>query len=208
MKKYDYKAIADRYDKEVKEYDSYGHDVIFGMCYEFVKPGDKLLDIGIGTGLASIQFFKAGLKIYGIDSSSEMLNACRSKLFAEELKLHDISGKKLPYKDRTFNHVICCGVLHFLKDLTNIFSEIKRIMKKDGLFAFTIATLETKQDYIEEMTLWNTPIFKHSNSYIKKLLEVNRMEILKQQKLLIKGYDKINYNMLFTVIVCKYLGKK
>ncbi len=208
MKRYDYKEIANRYDKEVKNYDSYGHDVIFGMCYEFVKPGDKLLDIGIGTGLASIQFSREGLKIYGIDSSREMLNACRSKSFTEELKLHDISNGKIPYNDNYFNQVICCGVFHFVEDLGNIFIEIKRVMKKGGIFAFSIAPQETGQNYINEMTGWNVSIYKHSSNYVKRLLESNRMKFLKEQRLLIKGFDKINYDMMFSVLVTKYLGEK
>ena len=31
MDKPAYKELASKYDEEVKEYDSYGHDVIFGM---------------------------------------------------------------------------------------------------------------------------------------------------------------------------------
>jgi len=43
-----YKEFAGNYDEQVREYDSYGHDVLFGMGFEFVKKNDKLLDIGIG----------------------------------------------------------------------------------------------------------------------------------------------------------------
>ncbi len=49
-----YKELASNYDKQVREYNSYGHDVLFGMGFEFVREDEKLLDIGIGTGLASI----------------------------------------------------------------------------------------------------------------------------------------------------------
>jgi len=39
-------------------------------------PSEKLLDIGIGTGLASIHFSDVGLWVYGLDVSQEMLAAC------------------------------------------------------------------------------------------------------------------------------------
>ena len=84
-KVYEYKELASHYNNQVREYDSYGHDVLFGMSFEFVKTDEKLLDIGIGTGLASLPFSQVGLKVYGLDVSQEMLNACQSKSFTQAL---------------------------------------------------------------------------------------------------------------------------
>ena len=204
MNEYDYKEIANQYDEQVKEYDSYGHDVIFGMSYEFVKPNEKILDLGIGTGLASIQFSKIGLKVYGLDISEEMLNVCRIKSFAEGLKLYNLSSNRIPYDDGYFDHVICCGVFHFLSDLKNVFSEATRIMKEGGIFAFTISPDSTAEEYNKQMTAWGVPIYKHSPNYINRLLDLNGMKLLKEQRLLLKGADKINYDMLFSVMIAKY----
>ena len=198
-----YEELASQYDEKVKAYDSYGHNVIFGMGFEFVSANEKLLDIGIGTGLASMQFARVGLKVYGLDSSQEMLGACRSKSFTEELKLCDITREPIPYKDRFFDHVICCGVLHFVSNLNNFFSEVKRLIRKGGIFAFTIAPRETSIAYIEEPTAWGISIFKHSPQYIMKLLETNDMELLKEQRLLIKRADKLSYDMLLSVLICR-----
>jgi len=41
------------------------------MGFEFVGAGEKLLDIGIGTGLASMHFSEIGLKVYGLDNSQK-----------------------------------------------------------------------------------------------------------------------------------------
>lgn len=71
--------FAGIYDSQVKQYNSYGHEVLFGMCYEYIKPGDSLLDLGIGTGLSSVLFAKAGLNITGLDGSLEMLKECGKK---------------------------------------------------------------------------------------------------------------------------------
>lgn len=204
MNEYDYKENANEYDEQVKEYDSYSHDIIFGMSYEYVKPGDTLLDLGIGTGLASIKFSQIGLKIHGLDHSEEMLDMSRSKSFAEELKLHNLKEGKIPYNDNSFNHAICCGVLHFLSDLDNIFSEVARIMKESGIFAFTISPDNSTKKYIEQMTDWGVPIFKHSQDYLKRLLDKNEMKLLKEQRLLMKGADTINYDMIFSVMIAKY----
>ena len=199
----DYRETAVNYDNQVKEYDSYGNDVLFGMCYDYVNSGEKLLDIGIGTGLASIKFSRTGLKIYGLDESQEMLNACQSKSFAEELIRYDINLDRIPYKDQYFNHVISCGVFHFVGDLSNLFADVKRVIKKDGIFAFSIAPQETSAGYIKEPTAWGVSIFKHSSQYIMQLLSENNLELQKEQRLLIKGADKVSYDMLFSVLITR-----
>ena len=62
---------ADLYDEQVREYESYAHDVLFGMSFEYVRSGERLLDLGIGTGLASLPFAKLGLEVFGLDGSAE-----------------------------------------------------------------------------------------------------------------------------------------
>ncbi|MBN1292609.1 MAG: class I SAM-dependent methyltransferase [Candidatus Latescibacteria bacterium] len=199
------------YDSQVKEYDSYGHDVIFGMCFEFVKSNEKLLDLGIGTGLASINFSKIGLKIYGIDASQEMLNVCKSKSFTNQLLLHNIADFPIPFDDSFFNHVICCGVLHFFDDLTGLFFEIKRVIRKNGIFAFTISPSnlfkndEDYKDFIESPTGWGVSIYKHSQEYINNLLKNSGFELIKEQRVLLKDADKIEHNMEFSVLVTRCL---
>ncbi len=188
---------AAQYDKQVHEYNSYGHDVFFGMTFEYVKPRDCLLDMGIGTGLASRSFAKLGLKVYGCDGSTEMLKVFESKAFAKELKVFDLKDIPLPYSDSFFDHVICCGVLHFVDDLETILKEVLRIIKPGGIFAFTVAaqtsaeeaaaTCDNMQDYFEIPTPWDILIFKHSSRYVINLLHANGFEILKTQKLIMGG---------------------
>lgn len=138
---------ADQYDQQVREYNSYGHDALFGMSFEYVNPRDCLLDIGIGTGLASQSFAKVGLEVYGCDGSTEMLKVCESKTFAKDLKVFNLQNIPLPYSDSFFDHVICCGVLHFFDELETILKEVLRIIKPGGIFAFTVAA-QTSDCYL------------------------------------------------------------
>jgi predicted TPR repeat methyltransferase len=217
MKNVDKISVHDRevaqYDRQVREYNSYGHDALFGMSFEYVNPCDCLLDIGIGTGLASQSFAKVGLKVYGCDGSTEMLKVCESKAFAKELKVFDLQNIPLPYADSFFDHVICCGVLHFFDDLETILKEVLRIIKPGGIFAFTVAaqtsdeeaaTDNNLQGHFETPTPWGVSIFKHSSGYVTNLLKANGFDILKTQKLLIRGGpEDDSEDMLFRVYVAR-----
>jgi len=87
--------------------------------------------------------------------------------------------------------------------LNKLFSEVNRVTKRGGIFAFTIAPQETIADHIKEPTAWGVSIYKHSPQYIMNLLETNSMEILKEQRLLIKGADKVTYDMLFSAMISR-----
>jgi predicted TPR repeat methyltransferase len=202
-KAYDYKEDAENYDSLVKEYDSYAHDLLFGMSFEYVKADEKILDIGIGTGLASVKFSQIGLKVYGLDSSEEMLHACGSKSFTEALDLYDLTSEKIPYQDNFFDHVVCCGVLHFVGDLRDLFSEVTRVIRPGGIFLFTIAPYNNGPGFSKEDTAWGVPIFTHSPEYIREIFDENGFTLEKEQRLLMKGADKVTYDMLFSALVAR-----
>ena len=130
-------AMGATYDDEAEACGWLGPEVAFGLAYTYVQPGQSILDIGIGTGLGSVLFRKAGLKIYGMDISPKMFDACRSKGFTA-LQLHDLSKPPYPYDSESMDHAICVGVLNFFSDLSPVFKETARILRKGGLFVFVV----------------------------------------------------------------------
>jgi len=132
-------SMVNDYDSKAEEYNWRGPEVAFGLSYSFVNPGESVLDIGIGTGLGSILFHKAGLHVYGMDVSTEMLEACRGKRFATDLKEHDLTVEPYPYDAGSLDHAVCLGVLNFFRDLRPVFREVGRILRDDGVFVFVVA---------------------------------------------------------------------
>ena len=204
--------FAKSYDAQVEEYHSYGHDVLFGMCFEYIKTDENLLDLGIGTGLSSINFARIGLDITGLDGSTEMLEECRKKDFAIELKQFNLQDVPFPYPDNSFSHIICCGVFHFFGNLMPIIKDSFRLLRIGGIFAFTIASPSAKDkasvigslpDFIESPTAWGIPIFKHSDEYICSISEELGLKILKEQKVLADSGDKDSEDLLFKTIVMR-----
>lgn len=164
-------AMVKAYDDEAEATGWYGPEAAFGLTYTYVQPGQSILDIGIGTGLGSALFLKAGLEVYGMDISREMLDACRSKGFTN-LKLHDLEAVPYPYDTESMDHAVCAGVLNFFSDLSPVFEETTRILRKGGLFVFVVGdrTEDEKHEFVVEAehTKSNQPMtmFCHSTRQI------------------------------------------
>ena len=171
-------GFASEYDSLVRETESYGAQIMFGLLFEYVKKGDILLDLGIGTGLSSLPFYQIGLKIYGIDISEDMLAICRKRKIAENLKIHNLNDR-LPY-DNQFDHIISVGVFHFFRNLEHFFEESRRLLKKGGTFNFTV---ESPKDVvgISKRFFEGIAVYQHGHQHVKELMRKYDFELLKEQ---------------------------
>lgn len=178
-------AYAPDYDAQVQAYECYIADLLFGLVYEYIQPGQNLLDIGIGSGLSAWPFARVGLEIYGMDFSPVMLEICKSKNFARDLRLHDLRQVPWPYSRSFFNCVVSCGVFHFVANLDVIFGEARRVLTEHGIFAFTtrfpVAPDVNHLEY-ELHTEKDFEIYSHLPSYVESLLDQNAFTELKRQK--------------------------
>lgn len=186
-------GYAGEYDKAGKERSWHGPEIIFGLMYNYITPGETLLDIGIGTGLDAAIFQKAGLKVYGIDGSREMLKICKEKQVAAELIQLDLLEEGIPYADAFFNHAIANAVFHITGDIEKTLGEVKRLLKRDGIFGFTTHEQDPgmASDYTETYTNgkymkirepYGFPLYKHTDQYVKSLLERSGFNLLKKTK--------------------------
>ncbi len=177
-------AYANDYDHQVQSYGCHVADVLFGLCYEYIQPGQRLLDAGIGSGLSAQLFAKASLEVHGMDFSAAMLALCQAKGFAADLTLHDLQQAPWPYPAGGFDHVVCCGVLHFIANVEMIFGEAARVLAPGGVFAFTTqlpAALANNQQPYERHGVGDFEIFAHTPAYVERLLAQHSLAPLKRQ---------------------------
>ena len=106
-----------------------------------VKPGDKVLDVGCGTGnliLTAKSYVGTSGSLYGIDASPEMIELARKKAKRSGSEaVFDVGLiEKIAYPDANFDVVISRLVIHHLPDdlKRQGFAEIFRVLKPGGLF--------------------------------------------------------------------------
>lgn len=183
-------AFAADYDQQVRAYGWWGHEALFGLCFEYVRAGEHLLDTGIGTGLASAPFARAGLQVSGFDASPEMLKRCRAKGFAVELKQADVMATPWPYPDASFEHVIACGVLHFLADLGPVFREAARLLRPGGVCAFTTKAPPPGNRDTYQQTIDGIAVYAHSKTAVEAALATAGLAVSKCLRLAVGCSDE------------------
>lgn len=121
---------------------------------QFSKP---ILDIGCGFGeFAGVVFDQLEM---GIDiNEKELKQALKGKKYRKVLWA---DARKLPFKANTFSTVVSVSVLEHIKNTEEAIVEINRILKKGGVFAFTVPT---------------TSMYKHM--LIPKICRLIRLEVL------------------------------
>ncbi len=109
------------------------------LMFEMVPknlPGMKLLDLGCGPGIHIKEYLKRGADCYGVDFSKEMIRLAKKRCPKAKFDVSDIG--KLKFGENEFDIVTASLVLDHIKDLKIIIKEIKRVLKRKGLFIFSV----------------------------------------------------------------------
>ncbi|MEV0911252.1 class I SAM-dependent methyltransferase [Streptomyces hokutonensis] len=134
-----YQEIAAEYDERIPGQGP-SDDTFTESEHEFVlskvRAGQKVLDIGCGTGRFTVPMAAAGARVSGLDISRAMLDVTEGKLAAQGLSadLHEGDMADLPFEDNSFDVVTSMlALMHIpLEDRERVFAEVSRVLKPGG----------------------------------------------------------------------------
>jgi ubiquinone/menaquinone biosynthesis C-methylase UbiE len=103
--------------------------------------GKRVLDLGCGSGRASIAFAKAGATAVGIDFSAERLESARHNCAREEVRIElrhgdlaDLAFLRADSIDAAFSS----SALGYVEDLGRVFRQVHRVLKVGAPLAFAV----------------------------------------------------------------------
>ncbi len=104
-----------------------------------VKDGEKVLDIGCGTGLLTLTFLrKSDCRVTGIDASAEMLSYFEKKIAGLSLggrvQCAVADAAALKFKDESFDVVASTVAMHHIRDKEPVIKKIFSMLKPRGRF--------------------------------------------------------------------------
>ncbi len=109
---------------------SFGRDLLAMLL---PKPGERILDVGCGTGQLTSEIAQAGAEVLGIDSSPQMITAARQNYPDLQFDVADIAAANY---DREFDAVFSNAALHWVKDQKGAIAAIARALKPGGRLVF------------------------------------------------------------------------
>ena len=104
--------------------------------YLEINKSDKVLDLGAGNLIYSNYLKKYSNYVYCSDLKFDKY-ILESKKNQELYKIIS-NGKKLPFKDRTFDKILLSSILHMVKNPSDILNECKRVKKNNGFIVFSV----------------------------------------------------------------------
>jgi SAM-dependent methyltransferase len=104
--------------------------------------GRTILDIGIGTGRASLPLLDHGLQVTGIDSSQAMLDECRRRAGDRPIHLTPGDVTAVPFEDAGFDSAISLNVLTHFPNWRAVLPEWLRVVRPGGRVVFDVYSMD------------------------------------------------------------------
>jgi demethylmenaquinone methyltransferase/2-methoxy-6-polyprenyl-1,4-benzoquinol methylase len=132
------------------------------------RPGERVLEIGAGTGRALIRLAQAvgpvG-EVCGIDRSAGMLRLARQRLAGREGHVHLLrgDGRSLPYPAARFDAAFMSFTLELFEppDVDLVLSEVKRVLRPRGRLAVVCLATTPEPGFVAEAYKWLRRRFPH-----------------------------------------------
>lgn len=143
--------------------------------------GPKVLEVGVGTGLA-LPFYDKGMDVFGIDFSDEMLAKAQNKVEKKGLtqvkELRQMDARELDFPDESFDTVAAMHLLSVVPEPEKVMAEIARVLRPGGHVVISnhfardkgfLAILERLTAPLENLLGWHSDFRKETILVVPEL---------------------------------------
>ena len=150
------------------------YENLIGRMKKVLTRNMTVLELACGTGLLSVQLAGSVKMLEATDFSEEMIRQAKTKMHSSRLHFSVQDATRLPYALETFDAVVISNALHIRPDPEKALSEIRRVLKPDGILiapTFTAADRLLGRFKIRMMELSGFTVFHKwtPEEYIKFL---------------------------------------
>lgn len=160
----------------------------FGLRMLNVQPGEKVLEIGFGTGQGLVALAHSASetgKVYGIDLSEGMFQVAQEKIaragLLSRVELHLGDAASLPFEDDFFDAIFISFTLELFDtpEIPLVLDECKRVLREDGRLG--VVALEKKDCRAIKIYEWfhaRMPALVDCRPiYVRKIIEAAGFEL-------------------------------
>jgi ubiquinone/menaquinone biosynthesis C-methylase UbiE len=156
-------------------------EAIFALAE--VRTGERVLDVGCGTGIYTLELARRDVHVVGVDPSMEMILIAREKFRRAGFKGYFICGsaEALPLRSERFDLALAVTSLCFVRHPDQAIQEAHRILRPSGrlvigeLNRFSLWAFMRRLKGLFTDTIFNQAHF-WSQTELKRLLRRGRFE--------------------------------
>jgi len=132
--------------------------------------GKTVLDLGCGYGWhCKFAVEQGAAQVLGLDLSKKMIDEAKRRNWSSQIQYRVCGIEEYEYPKNTWDCVVSNLALHYIENIENIFQNIHRTLKPQGIFIFNIEhpifTAGVGQDWIYSET--QIPLYWPVDDYFK-----------------------------------------
>lgn len=167
------------------------------MCLDLLPGGNRILEVGFGSGVTFLNLSNRYRELHGLDLTSNCA-AVASCFAAHGIRANLVNGTvtDLPYADESFNTVLLISILEHLKpqELTLACQEIYRVLCPGGVLVYGVPV--ERPLMVAAFKLLGYDIRQHHFSTEKQIEEAAERCFLSEEKNVLRmlaGYGPTIY---------------
>ena len=185
------------------------YDVVFGPTLHpgrlvardrmGIEAGDRILEVGVGTGI-NTSLYPKNCHITGIDLSSSMLEKARERVAREELRnvrLLEMDAARLTFADDAFDIVYAPYLVSVVPDPVQVASEMRRVCRPGGKIII-LNHFRSANPVLSRIERSISPFTVH----IGFKSDLDLPGFLAQADLQPVSNEKVNFPKIWTLVIC------
>jgi SAM-dependent methyltransferase len=134
-----------------------------------VRPGDRALDLGCGTGGFTALLAEAGAQVIGADVAQAALTRAQERHPGLDFRLVPIDGP-LPFEGCRFDLVWSSEVIEHVADTARWLSEVRRVLAPGGRLLLTTPSHGRARLALAGIERFSDPLGDHLHLYTRRSL--------------------------------------
>ncbi len=165
-----------------------------------IQPGDRLLEVGVGTGI-NATLYPSQCFVTGVDLSDSMLEKARDRIASHgvpNVRLLAMDAAALTFPDESFDIVYAPYLISVVPDPVQVAREMRRVCKTGGRIIF-LNHFRSRNPIVSRIERLISPLTVH----IGFKSDLDLPAFLAQAELNPLSIEKVNFPKIWSLVICE-----